>query len=116
MSKQWELKKLKPIEQVIEENQKGEWYQPYTDEDDGMEIYDWEYTDHNMIWWHINDEMLKRFGDGRYHEFRRIPEKKILIDSHDKSYAHESDDTYIYHESWFEIDIILELDDKDFLL
>jgi len=112
MSEEWELRKLKSIEQIVEENTEGDWTRPY-DEDD---ICDWEYTNGRTIWWHINDEMLKNFGDGRYHKFRRIATIGLQHNHYDDSYTHECDDTYIYNKSWFEIDRILKLDDKDFLL
>lgn len=112
MSK-WILKQLKPLEKIVDENTRGKWYKPYEDEDEGM--YDWEYTDNDMIWWHINDEMLKIFGDGHFYGFTPI-RQHTYREGKDMSYTHEGEDSYLYNESWFEHDVILELDDKDFML
>lgn len=63
--------------------------------------------------WLINTHMMEKFGDGKYHDF-------YLKDEHDNrnpDYTHKcGSDFYQYHEEWFEQEVILELDDEDFLI
>jgi hypothetical protein len=44
--------------------------------------------------WHINDKMLKKFGDGKRYPFWETAGSS-------NSYTHKGEDGYFYHSSWF---------------
>lgn len=60
--------------------------------------------------WIINQSMVHRFGNDEYYRYKN--------DDHriDRKYTHLGNDGYHYHESWFEDEPILKLDEEDFFV
>lgn len=89
MTNEWIMKKLKSIDQIVEENP-GEWYVD-------RRWADFDSTSRD-IKWHINDSMISKFGNEEEYYFKFI-ERKSDMDA--KYYTHRGWDDYAYHESWF---------------
>ena len=60
--------------------------------------------------WCINSEMTLKFGDGNIYKFRPV------LEFH--GYDYKGEDGFYYNSAWFdeEDEILLELDDGDFLI
>ena len=99
MTNEWIKKKLKSINQIVKENP-GDW--SYNSKAVAVENLSWVDFRSKELIWHINDSMIRKFGDGEEYRFRDIED----TDADNAHYTHRGWDRYAYHESWFEDEML----------